>query len=881
VKSFDQLPILHDKGESGSVIYRYSEAEQDDPNQWIPSGRAWCWQIASPEHGFPVCVFTVRVKDAMGTNWSDGRIYYYYARWTGTNWQKRFIAHAGRPLYQAEGDYAGGICMDPDDPTVVYLSSDAADPFALRDTKHVPLRPRGRFELWRGETSDGGQTFHWRALTTNSTADNLRPFVPQGRRDSPTLLWFRGDYRRYTSFQSEIVGLFSTGTSGTAGTKAHAGNFDILTSASQVRGLTQAEASEHFPVRLRGIVIGEAEPEGESFAMMDSTAGIYLRGSPSLVSRIRHGDVVEIEGHSDPGEFAPFVRLTSLRKTGHETLPEPRTVSFEQLVTGRPDAQWVEVSGVVRSCDVMAGHKYKLELATGGGRLSVQINSPLPLENPIDAEVRLRGVCYYQVNNTRQVLSPLLLVPREVPVIVQSAPPADPYGEPVRSIGSLLQFAPQGSYGHRVHVRGVVTYSDHGKSLWIRDETQGLRVHARQVDVLESGDVVDVLGFPNRGDYTPVLEDAVFQKRASAPSPAPIHLPDASSALNYDAGLVEVPAVLTAWQEAADGWVLVLEGNGVTFRALLRSDAMRSAIEPGSRVRVTGICSVLVGEESPPTGLSAPHSFQILLRSPTDLALVQPPPWWTWERVVWLLGAVVGGLLLVVAIVMSVARRRLREKTIERARAEAEFTAILAERNRMAREIHDTLAQGLGAISMQLELVKGELSPDTNGAGKHLEQARRLVRDSLADARNSIWNMRSQVLETGDLASALSGILRQLAGGTNVEAHIRVIGEPRRLPPVTENNLLRIGQEAITNAMKHAHPRHLSVELEFAGKEVHLRVTDDGKGFNTAAPSTGRSGFGLMGIRERTDELHGALTLESRPGDGTQLTLVVPVTTTT
>ena len=195
-----------------------------------------------------------------------------------------------------------------------------------------------------------------------------------------------------------------------------------LTNAAAVRALTQSEASEHFPVRLRGVVIGEAEPEGESFAMMDQTAGIYLRGPSSLISRIHQGDLVAVEGYSDPGEFAPFVRLQSLQKIGRQQVPLPRKVSFEQLVTGRPDAQWVEVSGVVRSCEAIpSSRKHRLQLATGGGRLSVDVNSPLPMDNLVDAEVRLMGVCYYQVNNTRQVISPLLLVPRDVPVVVESA----------------------------------------------------------------------------------------------------------------------------------------------------------------------------------------------------------------------------------------------------------------------------------------------------------------------------------------------------------------------------------------------------------------------------------------------------------------------------
>ena len=210
IRAFDDLPILHDNGERGSVIYRYNTEEQADPNEWIPTGRAWNWDIANQPNGAPVCVFIVQRDNVTGSGWEQDRIYYYYARWTGTNWQKRFIAHAGRPLYRSEDDYAGGICIDPMNPSVIYLSSNAADPFALGNTKDVPLRRDARYEIWKGVTRDGGLTFDWDQVTTDSVADNLRPYVPRRNGGEPCVLWFQGNYRTYTDYTCSIVGLFTT-----------------------------------------------------------------------------------------------------------------------------------------------------------------------------------------------------------------------------------------------------------------------------------------------------------------------------------------------------------------------------------------------------------------------------------------------------------------------------------------------------------------------------------------------------------------------------------------------------------------------------------------------------------------------------------------------
>jgi autotransporter-associated beta strand protein len=208
LKNYSSLPILHDSGERGSVVYLYSDAASSDPNQWIATGRAWCWETAYQTNGAPVCVFSVKVDAVTGSAWSDARIYYYYARWTGTNWQKRFIAQAGRPLYNGQPDYAGGICLDPQNPNTIYLSTDAASPFDLSTTTNVPLG--SHYEIWKGVTTDGGLTFSWQATTTNSTMDNLRPYIPRRNGGEPCVLWFRGTYTSYISFSTQVVGLFTT-----------------------------------------------------------------------------------------------------------------------------------------------------------------------------------------------------------------------------------------------------------------------------------------------------------------------------------------------------------------------------------------------------------------------------------------------------------------------------------------------------------------------------------------------------------------------------------------------------------------------------------------------------------------------------------------------
>jgi len=685
------------------------------------------------------------------------------------------------------------------------------------------------------------------------------------------------DAKRF-AFLCLAVALF--GASGLAQAQDTAGSVPVLTSAAQVLALPEGQAARALPVRLRGVVVGEAQPIGKAFVLRDASESLYVRWDAPGDCTFRRGDLVEVEGTSGAGGFAPLLYMSSGQKLGTGALPAPRELTAEQLIAGQFDAQWVRVRGIVRRCesaDTWAGRE-RLTLALGNQLLAVHVDTGQSLAGLVDAEVVVDGLFFNQHNVSRQFVRALIFVPRDVPIAIEVAAPADPFAAPVRPVGSLLQFERHGRYGHRIHVRGRVLHHPPGGWLWIRDGERGLRVASRQTERLSPGDSVDVIGFPTQGGYTPRLEDAEF-RRSEPGEPPPAATPaDMRAAIAHDSDLVAIDARLVESRRTRDGVALVLDWQGSLVPAVLPipdGEPVTADWIPGSLVRATGICTVSKAESAPAGGLWEPRAFELQLRTAADLSVLQPPPWWTRGRILWTLGSLAGGLLLAVAGVMLAARRRLRDQEIRRAKAEAEFSAILAERNRLAREIHDTLAQGLAAISMQLELAKTEGEKDRAAAGDHLEIAHRLVRESLAEARASIWNMRSQVLETHDLPGALEKILRQLAAGTPVESTFRVTGERAHLPPFIEGELLRIGQEAITNALKHAAPHHVGVALLFAERQVGLVVTDDGIGFDAARVGIGSGRFGLVGMRERAAQLGAQLEIASSPGKGTRISLRV------
>lgn len=227
--------------------------------------------------------------------------------------------------------------------------------------------------------------------------------------------------------------------------------------------------------------------------------------------------------------------------------------------------------------------------------------------------------------------------------------------------------------------------------------------------------------------------------------------------------------------------------------------------------------------------------------------------------------------LLVSAALLTYEAYRWRVRSRVRS-LESRFTAVLAERNRIAREIHDTLAQGFVAVSVQLEVVSRLLGASSDAAREHLEQARILTRDCLTEARSSIWNLRSQSSGGDDLATALTNAAERITANTSVKARIQVSGTYRLLDPRVESELVRIGQEAMTNVVRHAHAAHVDVMLLFQEKLLRMTIEDDGCGFEGDPASYSQDGhFGLTGMRERAEQIGARFSVTSAEGKGTEV----------
>jgi signal transduction histidine kinase len=234
----------------------------------------------------------------------------------------------------------------------------------------------------------------------------------------------------------------------------------------------------------------------------------------------------------------------------------------------------------------------------------------------------------------------------------------------------------------------------------------------------------------------------------------------------------------------------------------------------------------------------------------------------------------VASLVFLILIAWLLAAHKRGEETRRQLLMQLQDSAVAEERNRIAREIHDTLAQGFTGISIQLEAAKDTLAADPEDARGHIERARQVARESLAEARRSVWALRPPDLDGVGLAGALREFIERTAAGGTPGVEFSLQGKPYLLPMGVAFGLLRICQEAVVNALRHAQARKIQVQMVYEPVELRLSVQDDGLGFDSQPGKTGK-GFGLISMRERAERIGASLEINSAPGAGTRVVAVV------
>ncbi|HEY1173121.1 MAG TPA: histidine kinase [Verrucomicrobiae bacterium] len=679
----------------------------------------------------------------------------------------------------------------------------------------------------------------------------------------------------------------------------------VLRTAIEVRRVSAEVATNGVPVEVVGVVT--LVDFGRTVFLQDETGGTFFKGAATS-SGLQPGLRIRVRGKTFPGLYVPGIDADHVDVLERGVLPKPRKVSFDDLAAGRFNYEWVELEGIGRQVVGVPKDRTTLLLAVGGRRIEVQAAEPMNAahEKLVDARVKVQGLAAGFINDKRQLVAPHIRIQRMEDIEVLEAAPKDPFERMLSPLNSLLRFTPDGFNGHRVKVQGVVTASETGNALYLRDEDRGLRVLARDVRRLEPGDVVEVAGFPAMGTFSAVLEDAVYRRvaRTNAPEPVVTNVRQIMRG-TLDANLVSIEATVLEFLAGRTEIGLVLQSSNEVFRARLeRTEGEESlSLEAGTKIKATGVCLTEQVNSFSMNFNSSPRTFELLLRSPADVVVLTQPPWWTPQRLAYAVGIV---LLLAFLALMWALQLNARVKVqTEVIRQGVEKAAALEERQRIAREFHDTLEQELVGLSLRLDAVVPRVEePKARGL---VESTRKLVGRLQVEAREFVWNLRGSEVDPALLrqllersAADISGEGAPLilspsplrgekdgnaqascAGGQSdggVKIFVEVQGDLARIPQSLAHPVLRIAQEAMANAVKHAEAKAVAVLIEVQDTRVRLVVKDDGKGFDVNKGSAAKPGhFGLQGMQERAKKAGGELRLGSEIGKGTAVEFIAPL----
>ena len=431
-----------------------------------------------------------------------------------------------------------------------------------------------------------------------------------------------------------------------------------LTAALQVRQLAPATARLAYPVHLRAVVTF-FDPENHLLFVQDNTDAIFVDLSDKERVTLRSGDLVDVQGVST-ADFAPNVDKARIQVLGHSRLPDAAPGGFDRAIRGRLDCHWIELGGIIQR--VVNGHADTL-LTVAWGRDTYRAHVLAPAESLaslVGAEVTLRGVCGALFNSRYQMLGIQLFVPGKEFIRVVREPLLEPFAMAPTSIKDLMQFSYSTDFGQRVRVRGTVTYGNRSGATWIHDATGGVMIRNHNGHDLAAGDLVDVVGFPAIAGYSPILRDALLKKLQSGAPPAAVRITAQDAAQGgFDGQLVEIEGKLIDRVPQPAEQVLTVESGGTVFNAYLPNSGAPPNLEAGALLRLTGICAVDAEQSH---DLILPRGFRLLLRSPSDAAMISSLPWLSAERLI----PTAGGAVLVVLAALAWAvllRRRVRTQT--------------------------------------------------------------------------------------------------------------------------------------------------------------------------------------------------------------------------
>ncbi len=722
------------------------------------------------------------------------------------------------------------------------------------------------------------------------------------------------DRRLPADFQWSGDSTLSTNEQAVAGESS----LPVLNSLRDVKLLSNRDAGRGYPVHFQAVVT-HWNPRRIDLIVQDGQAAAYVDSPPTRDPRLSLGSLVEIEGQTRSGDFAPLIRPSSVKVIGKNELPAPLHVLPSEGFAGIEENMWAELEGVIRSAvpDGLGGAQ--IELVSAQTRVMVLLqDAPAQdvMEDWVDSQARVRGVYAPVFSSDRQLLGFRLQTPSVEQMDILRPHLGDTFASPPRLIHSLLEYQPEGFPRHRVKVEGQVIYQGMDGLLYVADDSGGIRIEGAGSDAPPLGSSVQVLGFLTQDHNQPVLEHAQIKPATAARSETK-PLPSVAEAVlsgEHDGQLISVEGYLVQRRSASGDQLFSLDAGRQKFTAVLEHPQAVTGWEDlreGALLKLTGVCEIQWNQRSVPP---SPDAFRLLLRTPADVQVIRHSPWWTLERAMKILGGLLA-LVLLAAIWVTALRRRVHIQTAL-LRKQMEHRETLEARLRQSQKLESVgrLAGGIAHdFNNLLTVINGYanlLIMDLAGNPQALESVRevknagekaaQLTRQLLAFSRKQI--LQPVVLDLNTLVADLGAMLRRLIG-EDIELITNLATVPSRVM-VDSGQLTQVLMNLTVNA-RDAMPKGgkltveiRNVELDDKAVELHpevipgsyvlLAVSDTGTGmdeetrahlfepfFTTKDVGKG-TGLGLATIFGIVKQSGGHIWVDSEPGRGTTFNIYLP-----